>query len=103
MPGDQGLAHVISGGGHRHLLTGTAIALSAAAVVWILGIALSRGSLLSWAGAGGAFGLVCLYATVSSARAYTRFGAAGVRTRSLWVWTDEYPWEQIANVAVQQV
>ena len=94
---------MISGRQRHHLLLGSAIALGAAVVVWICGIALGRGSLLFWASAASTLALVYLYATVGSARAYTRFGAVGVRTRSLWGWTDEYPWDQIANVAVQQV
>jgi hypothetical protein len=103
VPDDQGLAHVISGRQRHHLLVGSAIAFGAAVVVWIFGIALGRGSLLFCAGAASTLALFYLYGTVGSARTYTRFGTAGVRTRSLWGWTDEYPWDQIANVAVQQV
>ncbi len=103
MPDDPRLVQVISGRQRHHLLIGTAIAFGAAVVVWIFGIALGKGPLLLWAGAASALALVYLYGTISSARAYTRFGAASVRTRGLWGRTDEYPWDQIANVAVQQV
>ena len=85
------------------MLVGSAIAFGVAAAVLAFGAAVGRGYLLLWAVAAGAVTLMFLYGTVSSARAYTRFGPAGVRTRGLWGGTDEYPWDQIVNVAVQQV
>jgi hypothetical protein len=85
------------------LFVGNAMAFGAAAAVLIVGLASRQGPLLLWAGVAVVLAVVYLYGTVSSARARTRFGALGFRTRGLWGWADQYSWDQIANVAVQQV
>lgn len=103
VPDDHRLDHVISGRQTRHLVVGGAVAFGTTVALLAIGIAVGQGTLLLWAAAAGALVLVYVYGTFSSARAYTRFGAAGVRTRGLWGGTDEYRWDEIANVAVQQV
>src|SRR5215475_10026547 len=100
---DRGLDQVISGRQRYHLLVGSAIAFGVAAAVLILGLALRQGPLLLWAGVAIVLAVVYLYATASSARAHTRFGSSGFRSRGLWGWAEKYRWDQIANVAVQQV
>jgi len=96
-------AQVISARRPRHLLTGSAVALGAAALVLGIGLVVAAQYLLLWVAVAAALALVFLYGTVSTAMAGTRFDAAGVRTRGMWGGADQYPWDQIANVAVQRL
>jgi hypothetical protein len=103
MPDDHRFDQVISGRRPRYLVAAGVVALGAAVALLAIGVAVGRGRLLVWAAVAAVLALIYVYAMFSSARAYTRFGPVGVRTRGLWGGTDEYRWDQIANVAVQQV
>jgi hypothetical protein len=85
------------------MMRGSAVASGAAIAVLAFGFVLGRGSDLFWGCAALALAVVFFYGTFRSARAFTQFGPVGVRTRGQWGGTDEYRWDQIANVAMQQV
>lgn len=76
-------------------ICGVAVVL---AVFWALSGPHRSGTLAMWAIGAGVAGLICLYASIAYARAFTECTPAGLRTRGL-AGTRTCPWAEVRTIA----